>query len=57
MRPRCPVCSRRTALVGSGKLAHHKNGVEWCKAGGLTTFEATILLAHLLPREGGHGAT
>lgn len=44
MTPRCPVCSRRTALV-AGKLARHKSGEEWCPGSGRSTYEATIILA------------
>jgi hypothetical protein len=44
-RPRCPVCSRRVALVAS-KLARHQDGDgEACPGSGRTTFEATIILA------------
>lgn len=44
MTPRCPVCSRRTALV-RGRLVRHKEGAEWCPASGRTTLEATVILA------------
>jgi hypothetical protein len=43
-RVRCPVCSRRTALV-IGRLARHKQHDEWCNGSGHSTFEATIILA------------
>lgn len=55
-RATCPVCSRRTALSSSNaRLAHHKNGADWCKASGLTTYQATIVLAHLLAGSEGVG--
>lgn len=50
-KPRCPLCSRRTALVG-GKLARHKDGTDWCLASRRTTLEATVLLAQKMARGG-----
>ena len=41
---RCPVCSRRTSLV-CGRLARHKHEGDWCEGGGLSTFDATLVLA------------
>jgi hypothetical protein len=42
---RCPLCTRRVALV-RGKLAKHKQHDDWCLASGCSTYEATLLLAH-----------
>ena len=44
---RCPLCSRRTALV-CGKLSRHKHEGKWCEASGITTYEATLVLARRL---------
>lgn len=43
-RVRCPLCSRRTALV-VGKLAYHPADGQRCRATGLTTYQATVILA------------
>ena len=55
-RVRCPLCSRRTALV-LGRLARHKDADGWCDGSRLTTYEATMVLAHRLAKRevGGHG--
>lgn len=51
VKHRCPVCSRRTAVV-RGRLARHKHEREWCKGGGLSTFDATLVLALVLASKG-----
>jgi hypothetical protein len=46
-RARCPLCSRRIALV-LGRLARHKQHDDWCEGSHISTYEATLVLARRL---------